>query len=85
MLNSSPRVGRMLDGLFLGKAASWASWCSPVWCAIVGALFLLVLHLLQHVLWPTHWVARSDSPSWAGSASSSASSPATSAHRVMSN
>ena len=22
---------------------------------LVGALYLLVLHLLQHVLWPTEW------------------------------
>jgi H+/Cl- antiporter ClcA len=24
-------------------------------CGLVGALYLLALHLLQHVLWPTHW------------------------------
>src|SRR3954463_2576073 len=24
-------------------------------CGLVGALYLLVLHLLQHVLWPTEW------------------------------
>jgi H+/Cl- antiporter ClcA len=24
-------------------------------CGIVGALYLLALHLLQHVLWPTEW------------------------------
>jgi H+/Cl- antiporter ClcA len=24
-------------------------------CGLVGALFLLALHLLQHVLWPTEW------------------------------
>ena len=24
-------------------------------CGLVGALYLLVLHLLQHVLWPTTW------------------------------
>jgi chloride channel protein, CIC family len=24
-------------------------------CGIVGALYLLVLHVLQHVLWPTQW------------------------------
>jgi H+/Cl- antiporter ClcA len=26
-----------------------------VLCGIVGALYLLALHLLQHVLWPTEW------------------------------
>jgi H+/Cl- antiporter ClcA len=26
-----------------------------VGCGIVGALYLLALHLLQHVLWPTEW------------------------------
>ena len=24
-------------------------------CGLVGALYLLVLHVLQHVLWPTTW------------------------------
>src|SRR5215468_5806795 len=24
-------------------------------CGLVGALYLLALHLLQHVLWPTEW------------------------------
>jgi H+/Cl- antiporter ClcA len=26
-----------------------------VGCGVVGALYLLALHLLQHVLWPTQW------------------------------
>src|SRR5438552_13326391 len=24
-------------------------------CGLMGALYLLVLHVLQHVLWPTEW------------------------------
>lgn len=51
------RVGRMFDGLFLGMEPRVVGLVvlTGVVSGIVGAGFLLVLHLVQHVLWPTHW------------------------------
>src|SRR3954471_3347907 len=51
------RFGRMLDGLFLGMEPRVVGLVllSGFLCGIVGALFLFVLHVLQHVLWPTEW------------------------------
>jgi H+/Cl- antiporter ClcA len=47
----------MLGGLFLGMEPRVVGLVvlTGVVCGIVGAGFLLVLHLLQHVLWPTNW------------------------------
>jgi H+/Cl- antiporter ClcA len=52
-----PRLSRLLDGVFLGLQARVIGLVVLVGLAagIVGALYLLVLHLLQNVLWPTHW------------------------------
>ncbi len=48
---------RRFDGAFLGLQARVAALVIGVGIAagLVGALYLLVIHLLQHVLWPTHW------------------------------
>ena len=47
----------MLDGLFLGMEPRVVGLVllTGFLCGIVGALFLFVLHVLQHVLWPTQW------------------------------
>ncbi len=48
---------RVLDGIFLGMEPRVVGLVVAVGVAsgIVGALYLLVLHLLQNVLWPTEW------------------------------
>ncbi|MBV8951359.1 MAG: chloride channel protein [Actinobacteria bacterium] len=47
----------LFDGFFLGMQPRVAALVVVVGavCGVVGALYLLVLHVLQHVLWPTHW------------------------------
>ena len=47
----------MFDGLFLGMEPRVVGLVllTGFACGIVGALYLLVIHLLQHVLWPTEW------------------------------
>ncbi len=51
------RALRVFDGIFLGLGPRLVGLIVLVGFAagIVGALYLLVLHLLQHVLWPTQW------------------------------
>ena len=51
------RPARIVDGLFVGMEPRVAGLVVVVGVVsgLVGALFLLVLHLLQHVLWPTEW------------------------------
>lgn len=51
------RVSRLPDGLFLGLGPRMIGLVILVGFLAggVGALYLLVLHLLQHVLWPTQW------------------------------
>ena len=47
----------MFDDLFVGMAPRVVGLvlATGFVCGLVGALYLLVLHLLQHVLWPTEW------------------------------
>jgi H+/Cl- antiporter ClcA len=51
------RFRNVLDGVFLGMQARVIGLVIAVGFAagLVGAAYLLVLHLLQHVLWPTEW------------------------------
>jgi len=51
------RALRLFDGLFLGMEPRIVGLVllTGFACGIVGALYLLVIHLLQHVLWPTRW------------------------------
>ena len=51
------RISGLLDGIFLGMEPRVVGLVVAVGLAsgIVGALYLLVLHLLQNVLWPTEW------------------------------
>lgn len=51
------RVPNLLDGIFLGMEPRVVGLVVVVGLAsgIVGALYLLVLHVLQNVLWPTEW------------------------------
>ncbi len=51
------RVLRVFDGLFVGMEPRIVGLVllTGFGCGIVGALYLLVLHLPQHVLWPTQW------------------------------
>jgi H+/Cl- antiporter ClcA len=46
-----------VDRLFLGLEVRVIGLVllTGVVCGLVGALYLLVLHILQHVLWPTEW------------------------------
>ena len=58
MIVRRPRFSpNLLDGLFLGMAPRVIGFVLGVGltCGLVGALFLFVLHVLQNVLWPTHW------------------------------
>ncbi|MEP6622855.1 MAG: chloride channel protein [Acidimicrobiia bacterium] len=54
---ATPRFRNVLDGVFLGMQARVIGLVILVGFAagLVGALYLLVLHLLQHMLWPTEW------------------------------
>jgi H+/Cl- antiporter ClcA len=47
----------LLDGIFLGVQPRLLGLVVLVGvaCGLVGAIYLYVLHLLQNVLWPTHW------------------------------
>jgi hypothetical protein len=47
----------MFDDLFVGMPPRVVGLvlATGFACGLVGALYLLVLHLLQHVLWPTEW------------------------------
>jgi H+/Cl- antiporter ClcA len=47
----------LLDGLFLGMQPRVVGLVLLVGlaCGLVGGLYLLVLHVLQNVLWPTQW------------------------------
>jgi H+/Cl- antiporter ClcA len=48
---------KWFDDLFVGMAPRIVGLviATGFACGLVGALYLLVLHLLQHVLWPTEW------------------------------
>ncbi len=52
-----PKLSGLFDGIFLGLEPRVTGLVVLVGLAsgIVGALYLLVLHLLQNVLWPTEW------------------------------
>jgi len=52
-----PSISKWFDDLFVGIAPRVVGLviATGFLCGLVGALYLLVLHLLQHVLWPTEW------------------------------